>query len=107
MNELAPSMLAFQQFSIPLFLIAALLAAIAGISLFIRYRTLLANWGGMFLLANTMYLASYYLLLTSASPDAIQFWFRIHSVAYLCLVMTWIFFVFVFTGHSNWSTCAM
>jgi hypothetical protein len=60
-------MLAFQQFSTILFLSAALLAAIAGISLFIRYRTLLANRGGAFLLANSLYLLAFEYPLTQLS----------------------------------------
>ena len=93
---------AFQHFITPVFLVTALLVVSAGISLLIRHRTRLARWGGILMLAIGIDLVSYFLVLTSATPDVSQFSFRILVITYSFLVISWMFFIFVFSGHRQW-----
>jgi PAS domain S-box-containing protein len=93
---------AFHSFFTPLFLIAAFIAITAGTLFFIRFQTKLTGWAGIFSLGIALDLAFYYLVLTSATTDSMQFWFRILVIIYLFLSITWLFFVILFTGHIRW-----
>lgn len=86
----------------PLFLIAAFLVGSAGISLLIRYQTPLARWGGILMLSISIDLVSYFLVITSATPDAFRFNFRMLVITYSLLIVSWTFFIFVFCGHRQW-----
>lgn len=91
-----------QQPFVSLFPIAAFIMTGAGISLLFRYRTLLARYGGILMLAVGFEFASYFLVLTSSRSAALQMSFRILVTTYSFLVVSWLFFIFVFCGHARW-----
>ena len=95
-------MITFQQFFIFLFLTAALIASCAGIFMFMRYKTLLAAWGGAFLLAVGFDLLSYTLVLTSGTDELRQLYYRVYIFSFLCLLMVWLRFISIFSGHKHW-----
>jgi PAS domain S-box-containing protein len=86
----------------PLFLFAALVSIVATVVLVIRIRTPLAGWGGLFSLALALHMLSYFFVLTSTTPGAIQFWYRILIFAISSQAITWLLFVIVFSSRAHW-----
>ncbi len=85
-----------------LFLTSVFSAGTAGVVMLFRNRASVNVFGGLFMLAMALVLASYTLVITSPTPADAQIWFRGQVLAYLVLLTSWSLFLFAFTGHSRW-----
>lgn len=85
-----------------IFLITALIVAGVAIFILIRFQTMLACWGAIFMLAVGGDLLSYSQLMTGTSAGSGQLAFHILVITYVFLKMFWLFFTFAFCGYRHW-----
>lgn len=86
--------------------VAMLISLVTGIYQLSYYRSAIAHWSGLALIGMALDLSCYFMLWTDLFPQGEKFLFLFILIGYLLLIVSFLVFVLLFTGHAHWVTRA-
>ncbi len=83
-------------------LLGAIFAGVGAAGALLRNRTAVARMGALFMGLIAVHLGAYSQVLAGPELPSAQFWVRLQWISYQPLLVSWLLFVLVITGHSRW-----